>query len=139
MVAGTVGFESILDALPSLLRFRMLQWHYRSRDERLIAFSNAHIYDRMLTTFPGVGGASCLVHITVPWRPGMDTNSPSSEVDAVVDLVVEHARVRPDESLGVITMGIKHANRIEEAFRQRLQDDPALDEEIGDFFGEERD
>ena len=69
----------------------------------------------------------------------MDTNSPSSEVDAVVDLVVEHARVRPDESLGVITMGIKHANRIEEAFRQRLQDDPALDEEIGDFFGEERD
>ena len=139
MVAGTVGFESILDALPSLLRFRMLQWHYRSRDERLIAFSNAHIYDRILTTFPGVGGASCLVHITVPWRPGMDTNSPSSEVDAVVDLVVEHARVRPDESLGVITMGIKHANRIEEAFRQRLQDDPALDEEIGDFFGEERD
>jgi hypothetical protein len=28
----------------------VLQWHYRSRDEPLIAFSNAHIYDRMLTT-----------------------------------------------------------------------------------------
>src|SRR6476646_5254611 len=48
LVAGTTGFESILDALGSLLRFRMLQWHYRSRDERLIAFSNAHIYDRQL-------------------------------------------------------------------------------------------
>lgn len=46
LVAGTTGFESILDALGSLLRFRMLRWHYRSRDERLIAFSNAHIYDR---------------------------------------------------------------------------------------------
>ena len=37
-------------------RPRTLDWHYRSRDERLIAFSNAHIYDRSLTTFPGVGG-----------------------------------------------------------------------------------
>src|SRR5207249_4147302 len=36
LVAGTQGFESILDALGSLLRFRMLLWHYRSRDERLI-------------------------------------------------------------------------------------------------------
>ena len=56
LLAGTAGFESILDALGSVLRFRMLLWHYRSRDERLIAFSNAHIYDRTLTTFPGIGG-----------------------------------------------------------------------------------
>ena len=31
-----------------------LAWHYRSRDERLVAFSNAHIYGGALTTFPGV-------------------------------------------------------------------------------------
>lgn len=138
VVAGTAGFESILDALPNLLRFRMLEWHYRSRDERLIAFSNAHIYDRMLTTFPGVGGDPCLTHITVPWRPGTETNSPTSEVEAVVDLAFEHARTRPDESLGVITMGIKHANRIEETIRQRLAEDSNLDAEIGEFFVEDR-
>ena len=45
VLAGTADFESILDALTALLRFRMLQWHYRSRDERLIAFSNAHLKD----------------------------------------------------------------------------------------------
>src|SRR5205823_9165535 len=101
-IAGTVGFESILDALGSLLRPRMLRWHYRSHDERLIAFSNAHIYDRMLTTFPGTGGEDVLGHVIAPHDPTADTNSPSPEVDAVVDLVLEHARERSEESLGVI-------------------------------------
>ncbi len=134
ILAGTADFESILDALMALLRFRMLQWHYRSRDERLIAFSNAHIYDRSLTTFPGTGGDVCLRHIRAPWQPGADTNSPSSEVESVVDLVIDHAQTRPGESLGVIAMGIKHANRIEETLRQRLHDHPELDE----FFDEGR-
>lgn len=138
LVHGTKGFESILDALGSLLRFRMLGWHYRSRDERLIAFSNAHLYDRMLTTFPGIGSDDVLRHVLVPWQPGADTNSPSSEVEAVVDLILEHARDKSDDSLGVIAMGIKHANRIEEVLRQRLHDDLYFEEEVGDFFDENR-
>jgi very-short-patch-repair endonuclease len=134
LVAGTRGFESILDALGSLLPFRMLQWHYRSRDERLIAFSNAHIYDRMLTTFPGVGGDECLRFVEVPWQRGSETNSPTDEVNRVVELVIAHATTRPEESLGVISMGIKHAQRIEEAVRLRLRDQPELE----DFFAEDR-
>lgn len=138
IVAGTSGFESILDALGSLLSFRWLRWHYRSRDERLIAFSNAHIYDGLLTTFPGARGGDVLRTVHVPHEPGDEPNSPSAEVNAVVDLIFEHARTRPDESLGVIAMGIKHANRIEECRRQRLQDDPELASELGDFFDETR-
>lgn len=139
LVAGTKGFESILDALGSLLRFRMLRWHYRSRDERLIAFSNAHMYDHMLTTFPGVGGSEVFNYVNVAWDPSADTNSPTPEVEAVVDLIIEHARIRRDESLGVIAMGIKHANRIEEALRQRLHDDPKLEDELGYVFDEMKD
>lgn len=137
IAAGTKGFESILDSLGSLLRFRMLSWHYRSRDEALIAFSNAHIYDRQLITFPGVGGDHVLRYVPVRWDSQADTNSPSPEVDAVVDLIFEHARTRPDESLGVIAMGIRHANRIEECRIQRLRENPELDEELGDFFTED--
>ncbi len=138
VTAGTKGFESILDALGPLLGFRMLCWHYRSNDERLIAFSNAHIYDWALTTFPGVGGSDILRYVPVPWAPGADTNSPAPEVNAVVDLILQHARQRPEESLGVITMGIRHRNRIEEALRQRLRDDPRSAEELADFFDESR-
>jgi very-short-patch-repair endonuclease len=136
--AGTSGFESILDALSAILTFRMLLWHYRSRDERLIAFSNAHIYDRALTTFPGTGGDHVLRYVRVPWQPGAETNSPAPEVEAVVDLILEHASGRPAESLGVITMGITHRNRIEEHLRERLRLNPELAEQLSEFFDESR-
>jgi very-short-patch-repair endonuclease len=139
LLAGTKGFESILDALRSVLGFRQLTWHYRSRDERLIAFSNAHIYDRTLVTFPGAGSGSVLSYVPAPWRPGADTNSPAPEVDTVVDLILRHARERPAESLGVITMGIRHRDRIEERLRDRLRQDPGLAGELAGFFDENRD
>jgi very-short-patch-repair endonuclease len=137
LVAGTRGFESILDALEPLLRWRMLLWHYRSRDERLIAFSNAHIYDRQLVTFPGVAAEEPLRFEIAAWDPTAETNSPSPEVDLVVDLIVEHAKTQPEQSLGVIAMGIRHSNRIEECLRQRLRYTPGLEDEIGDFFAED--
>lgn len=134
LFAGVRDFESILDLLNSLLRFRTLEWHYRSRDERLIAFSNAYIYSRMLTTFPGAIGGDCVSCVGVPWRSGDETNSPSAEVEAAVEAILDHAATRPDESLGVITMGIKHANRVDAALRLRLPEHPELDE----FFSEDR-
>ncbi len=134
--AGTKNMESILDAmsalLPAPIGTRTLGWHYRSKDERLIAFSNAQaeLYDWAMTTFPGVGGDTCLTHELVPFRPRQPAQQESSadEVARVVEIVAEHAARRPGESLGVIAMGIKHANRIDEALRRARIEDPALDE-----------
>ena len=53
VVALTGDIESLLDAADALLRDKMLQWHYRSRDDRLIAFSNNHIYGRLAYGLPG--------------------------------------------------------------------------------------
>lgn len=133
----TSGFESILDALVPVVPTRGLEWHYRSRDERLIAFSNAHIYDSMLTTFPGALEDGVLKHIHVPWAQGFpgSENSSYEEVKKVADLVIEHAENRPDESLGVIAMGITHANRIEAEVRNRVKERRDLDH----FFSENRD
>ena len=44
-------------------------WHYRSQDERLIAFSNAHLYDWSLTDVPGRQRARVPRHVLVPWQP----------------------------------------------------------------------
>jgi very-short-patch-repair endonuclease len=132
----TVGgdFESILDALSGFLPARTLQWHYRSRDERLIAFSNVYLYDRQLTTFPGVSGDECLRHVLVPFEPGHvgSEDSASAEVQQVIALILDHAREHPEESLGVIAMGAKHADRINEALRSELAAYPELEE----FFDE---
>ncbi|HNO65694.1 MAG TPA: AAA domain-containing protein, partial [Tepidiformaceae bacterium] len=51
-----VTFESILDEAAPLLPSTMLRAHYRSRDEALIAFSNAYFYDGRLIAFPDAWG-----------------------------------------------------------------------------------
>ncbi|HXS61442.1 MAG TPA: AAA domain-containing protein [Streptosporangiaceae bacterium] len=121
LVSFGVGFESVLDALRPLLPTWPLAWHYRSRDERLVAFSNAHIYGGALTTFPGVFRDDCLRHVVVQQtpEPGQEV-SVTAEVQRVVELIFEHARTRPNESLGVIALGIKHAERIDAALRAAL-------------------
>lgn len=135
MVSLTSGYESILDALATIVPFRGLEWHYRSQDERLIAFSNAHIYDSSLTTFPGAQTSDVLRHeLVTACHPVGEGESVTAEVTRVVDLVLEHAQQRPEESLGVITMGIKHAARIQDAVRLRLSERP----ELLEFFDEGR-
>ncbi len=134
LVSFGAGFESVLDALRPLLPTWPLSWHYRSRDERLVAFSNARIYGGALTTFPGVARDDCLRHVVVQQtpEPGQEV-SVSAEVEQVVDLVLEHARTRPGQSLGVIALGIKHAERIDTALRQALAHQPELEP----FFADE--
>ncbi len=135
---ATAGFQSLLNQMLGLFSPWTLEWHYRSRDESLIAFSNRHIYGGRLVTFPGVGAeGSAISHVLVPFVTGRDgqEESSSDEVRKVVELILEHASARPDESLGVITMGITHANRIQAALDEALRDHPELDE----FFDERKD
>lgn len=124
-------YESILSTMRSLLPNQVrLRWHYRSTDERLIAFSNQEIYDSDLVTFPGTSAATPVaLHLvdggTV--APGQRGSSPA-EVEAVVNLVLTHAEQRPNESLGVIAMGNAHAEKVEAAVRRAVQDRPDLQE-----------
>jgi very-short-patch-repair endonuclease len=134
-VSFGAGFESVLDALRPLLPTAPLNWHYRSRDERLVAFSNERIYGGTLTTFPGVLRDDCLRHVVVAQdnSPGQDA-SVTAEVARVVELILEHARSRPAESLGVIALGVKHAERIDLALREALA---GVDPRVEVFFADD--
>ena len=124
------GFESLLDLANAFLPSNYLDWHYRSRDESLIAFSNHHIYRDRLITFPGSGGTPAISHVLVTQQLGADGEEEScgTEVRTVVELVLEHARTRPLETLGIIAMGIKHRDRVQGALDRALQDHAELDE-----------
>jgi very-short-patch-repair endonuclease/DNA polymerase III delta prime subunit len=124
------GFESLLDTLQSFLPSILLEWHYRSKDERLISFSNHHIYSGRLITFPSICDEKPITHILVSHDPslGGQEESASREVEAVVQQILLHAETRPHESLGVITMGIKHAQRIQVALDRTLVQHPDLEE-----------
>jgi very-short-patch-repair endonuclease len=75
-------------------------------------------------------------HVQVPWEPGKDgqEESAGAEVEQVVDLILNHAETRPGETLGVITMGIKHMRRVEAKLEAVRRTRPELDA----FFSPER-
>lgn len=132
----TEGFESILDQMSGFLDPWSLQWHYRSRDEALIAFSNRHIYSDLLTTFPNSKIRPAVRHVLVESTRDSDVNadSPVEEVKEVVRLILEHAKEHPKESLGVIALGIKHQRRIQEALDQGI----LFRDDTNGFFDESR-
>jgi hypothetical protein len=113
-----------------------LTWHYRALDERLIAFANAQMYGGRLVTFPGVGDDTVVRLDVVDGRGTVDGTD--REVDRVVDVVLEQARQRPDESIGVIALGQRHADRVEAAIRQAVGREPdvahLLDESAAEPF-----
>ncbi|HTF62683.1 MAG TPA: AAA domain-containing protein, partial [Edaphobacter sp.] len=127
---AAIGYESLLDMMLPFARGFHLNWHYRSRDESLIAFSNHWMYDNRLVTFPGVGGPPAVGHVLVNHIPEGDgqEESSSAEVQRVVDLVLRHAKDQPGKSMGVISMGIKHAMRIQGALDQAQAKHPQLAE-----------
>jgi very-short-patch-repair endonuclease len=132
---ATAGTESILQAIRPFTKELGLRVHYRSRDERLIAFSNYYLYGNELLTFPGSGADAQGLRFEVvnPSGSEIDEESSSPEVRRVVDLILEHARVRPNESLGVIALGSPHARRVEMALAAARRDNP----DVEDFFRED--
>ncbi len=139
----TDGFESVLDVLTAALPVRRLTWHYRSRDERLIAFANDAMYAGSLVTFPSTATEPAVtlepVDGTAAPEPGATSllDSTPAEVARVVELVLEHARTRPHDSLGVIALGLKHATRLDEAIQSGLADAPDRTD-LAPFFDDER-
>ena len=84
--------ESILDDCISLsMPARYLGWHYRSKHESLIAFSNKHYYDSKLVTFPSAD--DMVSHVTWQHVDGFydygKTRTNRAEAEAIVAEVVK--------------------------------------------------
>ncbi|CDE65483.1 uncharacterized protein BN646_00306 [Parabacteroides sp. CAG:409] len=126
------AYESILDEAVSILPERSLRWHYRSRHEALIAFSNFKIYNAQLITFPSstenapdCGVEYIYVKNGVYDRGGKKNNV--IEARKVADLVFDHFRKYPNRSLGVVAFSEAQQSAIDAAIRQKRLQDPCLD------------
>ena len=133
-------FESVLDECLSIgLPVNMLRWHYRSRHDSLINFSNERFYDNKLNLFPHPGRRDPSLGVKFVYVPdgvydrGGARNNPR-EAEVVADLVFEHFKNSPDKTLGVITFNISQMNTIQDAIERRLRDHP----EYQRFFVEDR-
>ncbi len=132
--------ESILkDCLSARLPWLHLNWHYRSRHESLIAFSNFHYYDNRLLTFPspqreGMGVTWRHIPDGVYDRGKSATNR--AEADAIVkEIVARLLDTNSNDSIGVVTFSQAQQRLVEDLLESARLADPAVDE----FFSEEQD
>jgi very-short-patch-repair endonuclease len=110
-------FESILDIAKRAMPSRSLLWHYRSRHEDLITFSNRSFYDGKLFTFPSARQESNELGVAffkVPgtYRRGTTRDNPE-EARSVAIRVEHHFDSRPNRSLGVVTFSDAQRETVE--------------------------
>lgn len=124
--------ESVLDDCLALsMPQKHLLWHYRSKHESLIAYSNAKYYENKLFTFPSpddqVSEVSW-VHVDGYYDKG-STKTNKAEAQAIVEEISR--RLRDPElrklSIGVVTFSQPQQNLIDDLLMDAYRSDPELE------------
>lgn len=125
--------ESLLDdCLAISMPQQYLKWHYRSRHESLIAYSNMKYYDNKLLTFPSHNDLISKVSIIHPeghYDKGR-TKQNKAEARAVVDEIIRRMsdeKLRND-SIGVVTFSSVQQNLIDDMLCEEWANHPELEE-----------
>lgn len=134
----TGAYESLLDEA-TMLPTQTLLWHYRSRHEHLIAFSNKKIYNGNLITFPSsveksdsLGVEYIYVKDGIYDRGGKNGNK--AEAAKVAELVFEHFLKYTNRSLGIIAFSEVQQSAIQDAIIAKRQANPTFET----FFKEDK-
>ncbi len=124
--------ESILDDCLALnMPQSHLLWHYRSRHESLIAFSNREFYENKLLTFPSVNDRESkvrLVHVDGVFDRGKSRTN-KAEAQAVVEEIKRRYKdpVLSAQSLGIVTFNISQQHLIDDLLTEACAQDPELE------------
>lgn len=110
-------YDSILEETANILPNRTLLWHYRSKHEHLIAFSNQEIYRNDLVTFPSSNESERdtgveFVYVEEGYYEPSPKNYNIAEAQRIVLLVKDHIDKHPDRSLGIIAFSEKQQQAI---------------------------
>ena len=125
--------ESILDDCITLsLCEHQLNWHYRSKHESLIAFSNSQYYDNHLLTFPSIDDRIAKVTL-VPVNGVYDkgrTRSNPEESKAIVNEILRRLSDKELQkySIGVVAFSRVQGDLIEDDLMEALDKNPQLKE-----------
>ncbi len=125
--------ESLLDDCLALsMPQKHLLWHYRSRHESLIAYSNMMYYDNLLYTFPSPNDLVSevkWVHVEGVYDRGK-TKQNRSEAEAVVAEIIR--RLSDEElrqsSIGVVTFSAVQQELIDDLLQEALHKNPELEQ-----------
>lgn len=124
--------ESILDDCLALsMPSKYLLWHYRSKHESLISFSNAQFYDNKLLTFPSPDDLSSKVSF-VSIEGYYDKGKSRQNMKEAESIVGEIERRLTDPklskfSIGVVTFSSAQQSLIDDLLNERFKTDPELE------------
>ena len=124
--------ESILDDCLALnIPQTHLLWHYRSRHESLIAFSNSRFYENKLFTFPSVNDRERkvrLIHVDGVFERGKNRQN-KAEAQAIIEELKRrcHDETLCKQSVGVVTFNINQQNLIDDLLAEACREDTALE------------
>ncbi len=128
--------ESFLeDCLALNMPQTYLEWHYRSRHESLITFSNRVFYDGKMLTFPSPNDQETKVGMRFVregrYHKGRRCNP--IEAAAVVDEVYRRVMSKgyKGESIGIIAFSISQQNCIEDAMDDMTSKHPRFQKRLG--------
>jgi hypothetical protein len=126
--------ESILDeCMGANLPTMHLAWHYRSRNESLIAFSNHRYYGGGLVTFPSPvteDRAVSFHHIASVYEKGGARTNKGEAKALVADIVAKLRSTGFKDSkltIGVVTFNTEQMNLIEDLLDDERRKDPSLE------------
>lgn len=119
--------ESVLECgLHSFAPVYRLKWHYRSRHENLIKFSNYYYYDNELVIFPSTGtdGKKLGISFNYIEEATFQGRQNIKEAEAVAKAAINHCINNPSESLMIVTMNIPQQDLIESILDRLTENDP---------------
>ena len=119
----TQDFSSILDIMDILIPpkgNKQLEYHYRSKDERLITISNVCM-NYNLKTIPGLANLNAVKFLKVNTQFPSEKGSNPDEVLKVCEEISTHMEVNPEKSLVVVAFGSYHMQQIEEMFYKEYE------------------
>lgn len=124
--------DSVLEAAVPLMQEYSLRWHYRSRHENLIGFSNHHLYSNALVTFPSPEQESPRLGVSLTHVPdGVYDRGKSGtnrrEAARVVERLVEYLLDGSGRSIGVIAFSVAQADAVRDELEQVRRDRPELE------------
>lgn len=124
--------DSILDDCLALgMPSAYLQWHYRSRHESLIAFSNQEFYESSMLTFPSVNDREKRVRLvkTEGYFERGKNRVNRGEAKAIVDEIKRRYRDSSlmNQTIGVVTFNISQQTLIEDLLQEEYQKDENFD------------
>lgn len=135
----TEDLESILDeCIAAGVHSTYLNWHYRSRHESLIAFSNHHYYDDRLYTFPAARNTEKLgirfEFIADGVYDRKNTRTNRKEAEAMVRYIFDRLERSEGKfrSIGVVTFSQAQKDLIEDLLEEERPRHPALETYFSD-------